>query len=85
MAKYKIEFKKSAVKELKPIPKKDLKIILSRIDDLADNPGPNGSVRLTSREQYRIRHGNYRILYSIEDDRLVIFVVKIAHRKDAYQ
>ncbi|HDQ45125.1 MAG TPA: type II toxin-antitoxin system RelE/ParE family toxin [bacterium] len=85
MAKYKIEFKKSAVKELKPIPKKDLKIILSKINDLADNPRPNESVKLTSREQYKIRHGNYRILYSIEDDRLVISAVKTAHRKDVYK
>jgi len=85
MAKYKIEFKKSAVKELKSIPKKDLKKFLSKINNLSDNPRPNGSVKLTSREQYRIRHGNYRILYSIEDDLLVIFVVKIAHRQDVYK
>ena len=85
MAKYKIEFKKSAVKELNSIPKKDLIKIISRINNLADDPRPKGSVRLTSREQYRIRQGNYRILYSIEEDRLVIFVVKIAHRKNVYK
>ncbi len=85
MAKYKIEFKKSAVKELNSIHKRDLKKIISKINELADDPRPNGSIKLTSREQYRIRQGNYRILYSIEDDRLVIFVVQIAHRKDVYK
>ena len=85
MAKYKIEFKKSAVNELNTIQKRDLKKIISTINELADDPRPNGSIKLTSREQYRIRQGNYRILYSIKDDRLVIFVVKIAHRKDLYK
>ena len=85
MAKYKIEFKKSAVKELNSIHKRDLIKIISKINELADDPRPNGSIKLTNREQYRIRQGNYRILYSIEDDRLVIFVVKIAHRKDVYK
>ena len=85
MVKYKIEFKKAAVKELDSISKKYIKKILTKIKDLAVNPRPNGSVKLTNREQYRIRQGNYRILYSIEDYRLVIFIVKIAHRKNIYK
>jgi len=85
VVKYKIEFKKAAVKELDSISKKYIKKILTKIKDLAVNPRPNGSVKLTNREQYRIRQGNYRILYSIEDYRLVIFIVKIAHRKNIYK
>ena len=75
MAKYKIEIKKSAVKELHSLPKKDLLKIIKKIESLAENPRPVGSVKLTGKEQYRIRQGNYRILYSIEDDRLIIFIV----------
>lgn len=85
MAKYKIEFKKSAAKELYSIPKNDLKRILFRIEMLADNPRPDGCVKLTGREEYRVRQGRYRILYTIEDDRLVIYIVKIAHRKNIYK
>lgn len=85
MGKYKIEFKKTAVKELKSIPDKDIKKIITKIKLLEENLRPNGCIKLTGKEQYRIRQGNYRILYSIEDDRLIIFVVKIAHRKNVYR
>ena len=85
MEKYKIEFKKSAVKELHSIPDKDIHKIIRKIKSLKENPRPDGCVKLTGKEQYRIRQGNYRILYSIEDDRLVIFVVKIGHRKNIYR
>ena len=85
MEKYKIEFKKSAAKELYSIPKKDLQKILSKIRKLSENPRPDGCIKLTGREQYRIRHGNYRILYSIEEDRLIVYIVKVAHRRDVYK
>ncbi|RKY75877.1 type II toxin-antitoxin system mRNA interferase toxin, RelE/StbE family [candidate division KSB1 bacterium] len=85
MGKYKIELKKSAVKELNSIPDKDIKSIIRKIKLLADNPRPDGCIKLTGKEQYRIRYGNYRILYSIEDDKLIVFVVKIGHRRDVYK
>ena len=85
MAKYKIEFKKSAIKELYSIPKKDLRKIISKIEMLADDPRPHGSIKLTGKEQYRIRHGNYRVLYSIEDETLIIYIVKIGHRRVIYK
>ena len=85
MEKYKIEFKKSAVKELKSIPDKDIKKIITKINSLKENPRPDGCIKLTGKEQYRVRQGNYRILYSIEEDKLIIFVVKIGHRKDIYR
>jgi len=84
MVKYKIEFKKSAYKELKSIPKKDLKRILSKIASLSENPMPSGCKKLSALERYRIRQGNYRILYSIENDILTIYIVKIGHRKNVY-
>ena len=85
MAKYSIEIKKSAIKELNAIVKKELKRILSKIRSLADDPRPMGCVRLSGQERYRLRQGDYRILYSIEDDVCVVYVVKIAHRKDVYR
>ena len=85
MARYSIEIKKSAVKELSQIPKKDLVKIVKTINSLADNPRPRGSKKLSREEKYRIRYGKYRILYLIEDDVLVICVIKVAHRKDIYR
>ena len=84
MAKYKIEIKRSAVKEIKKLPSKDLKKILAKIFSLADNPRPNGCVKLSADDKYRIRVGVYRILYEIKDKLLVIIVVKVAHREDVY-
>jgi mRNA interferase RelE/StbE len=85
MARYRIEVKKSAIKELSGIAKRDLRPILARIRSLADNPRPPGSVKLSAQERYRIRQGNYRILYTVEDDILVVYVVKVAHRRDVYR
>jgi len=85
MEKYKIEIKKSAVRELNRLPKKDLKPVISRIKALADNPRPPNSKKLCADEKYRIRQGNYRILYEIADRILIVYVVKIAHRKEAYR
>jgi len=85
MEKYKIEIKKSAVKELNSIPKKDLKKIVQKIRSLSDNPRPNRCVRLSGQERYRIRQGDYRILYSIENEILVVYVIKIGHRKEVYR
>ncbi len=85
MAKYKIEIKKSAAKELASLPQKDLSLIVNRIQKLADDPRPPGSKKLCVEEKYRIRQGRYRILYRIEDDILVVYVVKIAHRREVYR
>jgi mRNA interferase RelE/StbE len=85
MARYRIEVKKSAAKELSGIPKRDLLLILARIQSLADSPRPPGSVKLTAEEKYRIRQGSYRILYTVEDGVLTVYIVKVAHRKDAHR
>jgi len=85
MAKYKIQVKKSAEKELGQIPKKDLVKILDKIQGLADNPHPVGSIKLTNDEKYRVRVGNYRVLYQVEDNILTVVVVKVGHRKDIYR
>jgi len=85
MGAYKIFFKKLVEKDLNRIDKNELKKIIARISALADNPRPPGCEKLTGLERYRIRQGHYRILYSIQDHELTIWVIKIAHRKDIYK
>lgn len=85
MAAYKIFFKKSVQKDFDSIPKKDLKRILSRIESLSEDPRPHGCEKLTGQERYRLRQGRYRIVYSIQDDELTVWVVKVAHRKHIYR
>ena len=85
MAGYKVYFKESVEKDLRQIPQKEIKKILRRIESLTVNPRPQGCEKLTGQERYRIRHGHYRILYSVQDNELTIWVVKISHRKDVYR
>jgi mRNA interferase RelE/StbE len=85
MAEYKIYFKKSVEKDFNVIPKKDLKKIIDRIKALAEDPRPPGCEKLTGQQKYRLRQGRYRILYSIQDDELTIWVVKVGHRKNIYR
>ena len=85
MAEFKVFFKESVYKELQGIPKKDLKKILGRIKDLDVDPRPYGCEKLTGQERYRIRQGQYRIVYSIQDDVLTVWVVKVGHRKEVYR
>jgi mRNA interferase RelE/StbE len=72
-------------KDFDSIPKKDLKRILSRIESLSEDPRPKGCEKLTGQERYRLRLGRYRIVYSIQDDELTVWVVKVGHRKDIYR
>jgi mRNA interferase RelE/StbE len=82
---FKILIKPSAVKELKRLPKKDCQRITLKIQLLSKEPRPEGCEKLSGQEQYRIRQGKYRIIYSIEDDKLIVYVVKIAHRSNVYK
>ena len=85
MANYKILIKNSAAKELARLPKKDIQRITSKIKSLSTDPRPHGCEKLSAQERYRIRQGNYRIVYSIEDDKLIVYVIKIAHRSVVYK
>ena len=85
MAVYKIFFKKSVEKDFKAIPPNELKKIIKRIGGLANDPRPQGGEKLTGQDRYRLRQGRYRIVYSIQDNKLTIWVVKVGHRKDIYR
>ena len=85
MAAYKVYFKESVEKDFTAIPKKDLVKILRRIRALSENPRPSGCEKLTGHERYRVRQGRYQIVYSIEDEVLAVWIVKVGHRKDVYR
>ena len=85
MASYRILIKPSAVKELEALPRKDRQRAASRIQGLARTPRPAGCEKLSGSDRYRVRQGNYRIIYSIEDVELVVLVVRIGHRRDVYR
>ena len=85
MARYELTFRPSVAKDLRDIAKTDVKRILARIDSLRDAPRPSGCEKLTGQESYRLRQGNYRIVYSIEDQMLVIEILKIGHPREIYR
>ena len=86
MEKYKVSIKRSAVKEIEAIPqKKERQRIIHLIGQLARDPRPPGSKKLSGHDKYRIRQGSYRIVYSIEDKELIVVVVKVGHRKNVYR
>jgi mRNA interferase RelE/StbE len=85
MAKYKVTFKKSVAKDLRNIANRDVQRILAQIDLLADNPRSEDCLKLSNKQQYRVRVGLYRIIYEIQDARLVVQVVKVGHRTNIYK
>jgi mRNA interferase RelE/StbE len=85
MESYRIVFKRSVTKDLRVIPNKDIGRILKYIDHLSQDPRPPGSEKLGGGGKYRIRQGNYRILYAIEDIIVTVIVVKVGHRRDVYR
>jgi mRNA interferase RelE/StbE len=85
MASYELVFKKSVAKDLRQFPKVDVKRILQRIRSLADDPRPPGCEKLSGQERYRLRQGVYRIVYEIDDNVLIVLVVKVGHRRDVYR
>lgn len=86
MPKYNVFIKPSAVKEIESISsKRDRQRVVALIGKLADNPRPPGCEKLSGQDRYRVRHGSYRIVYSVEDPDLTVHVVKVGHRKDVYR
>jgi mRNA interferase RelE/StbE len=73
------------VKYLKRIPESDYYLIKTKIQSLVTHPRPNGSIKLKGRNAYRVRQGDYRIIYEIRDKALLIIVVTVGHRKEIYR
>jgi len=85
MASYNIAFKRSVKKDLKYLPQADILHILSAIKDLANEPRPPQTKRLTDIDRYCLRCGYYRVLYAIKDQVLHIIIIKVSPRKDAFR
>ena len=84
MARYRVEINKKARKSLDKLSDFVVAPVLSAINDLADNPRPQGYRKLKGRKGYRIRVGDYRVIYEIFDDILLIDVIDLGHRKEIY-
>jgi mRNA interferase RelE/StbE len=86
MVSYRIEWKRSAIKELEKLPRPMISKIVSAVDNLSSNPYPQGVRKLVStKSSYRIRVGDYRVIYNIVENRLIVEIVRVGHRKDIYR
>lgn len=86
MPRYAVIFKPAADKELQKLPTHVQKRIVAAAEALQDNPRPRGCVKLEGADDlWRIRVGQYRVVYTVKDDKLLVLVVRVAHRKDAYR
>ncbi|MCI0403252.1 MAG: type II toxin-antitoxin system RelE/ParE family toxin [Acidobacteria bacterium] len=82
---YSLRFKSDAERELERLPKSDLKRIRERIDRLQFVPRPPGCAKLGDPSIFRVRQGDYRIIYQVDDARRVVEVLTVAHRREAYR
>ena len=82
---YEIFIEKVAQRELSKIPLNDQNRIIEAIRDLSKNPRPSNSKKLSGRQAWRIRIGNYRVLYEIDDDNYELLVVHVGHRREIYR
>ena len=85
VASYSLRIKRSAAKELESLPLKDRRRIVQRIQGLASAPRPIGAEKLSGEEKYRVRQGDYRILFTIDDAERAVMIVKIGQRGDVYR
>ena len=83
--KYTVLIERYAQKQIMKLAKKIIPVIKSAIADLADNPRPYGYKKLKGEDSYRIRVGDYRVIYEINDNTIIVTVVSVGHRKDIYK
>lgn len=82
---YNLVTKKSAERELRAIPKQDMRRVVTRIQGLAQQPRPAGCEKLSGQERYRVRQGDYRIIYAVDDESRTVEIVRIGHRREVYR
>ena len=85
MARYELRVRPSVAKDLRGIPKADIKRILVRMEALRDDPRAPGCEKLSGAELYRMRQGIYRIVYEIHDEWIVVEVIRVSHRSEVYR
>ena len=82
---YSLVVKKSAERELRALPKADLRRVTDRLRGLANAPRPPGHEKLSGQDHFRVRQGDYRVVYAIDDDQRIVTIIKIGHRREAYR
>lgn len=82
---YRIEIEPSVRRALAKLPKLIATRIIKRLETLAENPRGMGAVKLSGHNAYRVRVGDYRIIYAVLDDRMLVLVVELGHRRDIYR
>lgn len=85
MAKFEIRIKRSVIKELLNLSRGDNRKVMARIHGLSENPWPSGCEKLAGHDSYRIRQGDYRVIYTVDKGRVVVEVVRVGHRRDVYR
>jgi len=85
MPRHALRFKPSVARDLRGLPAADVRRILARIETLRDDPRPPSTEKLAAQERYRLRQGDYRILYTVAEAEAVIEIVKVGHRRDVYK
>ena len=85
MASYNLLIKPSAVKELEAVPLKQRRLLVSKLGRLSSEPRPPGCEKLAGTDRYRLRQGDYRAVYQVQDQKLQVIIVKIGHRRDVYR
>lgn len=86
MARYELLIKPSALRELQAVrSKQDRRRIARRINALGDEPRPSGCEKLSGQPRYRVRQGDYRVVYEVDDQRRIVTIVKVGHRRDVYR
>ena len=85
MASYSLELRKSAAKEVAALPKRECRAVVEKIRALAADPRPHGAEKLSGEDKYRVRHGDYRVVYEIDDDAGRVTIVRVAHRREVYR
>jgi len=83
MARYELRVKPSVARDLRGVPKEDVKRLLQRMEALRDDP--RGGEKLSGRELYRARQGDYRIVYSVDDETVIVEVLRVGHRREVYR
>ncbi|MBM3470081.1 MAG: type II toxin-antitoxin system RelE/ParE family toxin [Armatimonadetes bacterium] len=85
MARYSVVFRRSVTHDLRKVSKSDIQRILVAVDSLSKEPRHARAEKLSGQDKYRVRQGNYRILYEINDEEEIVVIVRIGHRRDAYR
>ena len=82
---YKVELRRRAQRALDKLPKSDFETVVEAIEELAETPRPRGVDKVKTTGVWRVRQGDYRVIYSIDDNQQLVAIVRIGHRREIYR